>query len=147
MKRFVIVAVALALVPYASAELYKYIDSNGKTVYTDQPPSTVDSKQVKVQPSSPVGTPEKSAVERAKDLEKLRSKSLEEAKKAEVAEKNAQINQERCTQATGRYNALAQGGRMSRFNQQGEREMMGDDEIAAEKEKARAEMEQACKKS
>lgn len=147
MKRVVILAVAAALAPFASAELYKYIDANGKTVYTDQPPVTVDSKQVKVQQSSPVGTPEKSAVEREKDLEKLRSKSREEAKKTEVAEKNAQINQERCNQATARYNSLAQGGRISKFNQQGDREMMGDDEIEAEKQKAQVQMQEACKKS
>ena len=147
MKRVVILAVALALAPLASAELYKYIDSNGKTVYTDQPPSSVDPKQMKIQQSSPVGTPEKSAVEREKDLEKLRAKSRDEAKKSEVAEKNAQIAQERCNQATARYNALAQGGRISKFNQQGEREMMGDDELAAEKQKAQGQMEEACKKS
>jgi hypothetical protein len=147
MKRFLMLAVALALAPVASAELYKYIDSNGKTVYTDQPPPTVDSKQVKVQGSSPTGTPSKSALERDKELEKMRSKSREEAKKSDVAAKNAQIMEERCIQATGRYNALAQGGRISKFNAQGEREMMGDDEIAAEKEKARGQMEEACKKS
>lgn len=147
MKRFLMLAVALAIVPVASAELYKYIDSNGKTVYTDQPPPTVDSKQLKVQQSSPVGTPAKSALDREKELEKLRAKSREETKKSETAAKNAQIAEERCTQATGRYNALAQGGRISKFNAQGEREMMGDDEIAAEMEKARVQMEEACKKS
>lgn len=147
MKRVVMLAVAVALAPFASAELYKYIDANGKTVYTDQPPVTVDSKQVKVQESSPTGTPQKSALEREKELQKLRDKSREEAKKSDVAAKNAQIAEERCNQATGRYNALAQGGRISKFNQQGEREMMGDDEIEAEKEKARVQMEEACKKS
>ncbi len=147
MKRFLMLAAVLAIVPVASAELYKYIDKDGKTVYTDQPPPTVDSQQLRVQPSSPTGTPAKSAVEREKDLEKLRAKSREEAKKADVAAKNAQIAEERCTQATGRYNALDQGGRISKFNTQGEREMMGDDEIAAEKEKARVQMEEACKKS
>ncbi len=147
MKRFMIVALALALAPLASAELYKYIDSNGKTVYTDQPPAAVDSKQVKVQESSPTGTPQKSALDREKELQKSRDKSRDEAKKSEVTAKNAQIAAERCNQATGRYNALAQGGRISRFNQQGEREMMGDDEIAAETQKAKTEMEEACKKT
>lgn len=147
MKRLVILLVAAALVPVASAELYKYVDKDGKTVYTDQPPPTADSKQLRVQSSSPAGTPAKNALERDKELEKMRSKSREEAKKADVAAKNAQIAEERCTQATGRYNALAQGGRISKFNAQGEREMMGDEEIAAEKEKARAQMEEACKKT
>ena len=147
MKRLVMLAVALALAPFASAELYKYTDSNGKTVYTDQPPPSTDSTQVKVQPSSPAGSPQKSALDRDKELQKLRDKSRDDAKKSEAAAKNAQIAEERCNQATGRYNALAQGGRISKFNQQGEREMMGDDEIAAEKEKARVQMEEACKKS
>jgi hypothetical protein len=147
MKHVVMLAVALALAPFASAELYKYIDANGKTVYTDQPPVAVDSKQVKVQESSPAGAAQKSALDRDKEIQKARDKSRDEAKKAEVAAKNAQIAEERCNQATARYNALAQGGRISKFNQQGEREMMGDDEIEAEKEKARAQMEEACKKS
>jgi len=147
MKRFVMLAAALALAPLASAELYKYIDSNGKTVYTDQPPTSVDPKQLKVQPASPAGAPQKSALDRDKELQKARDKTKDEAKKSETAARNAQIAEERCTQATGRYNALAQGGRISKFNQQGDREMMGDDEIEAEKQKARAQMEEACKKS
>ena len=44
MKRILVLAIALAFAPLAGAELYKYVDKNGKTVYSDQPPANVDSQ-------------------------------------------------------------------------------------------------------
>ena len=38
MKTIVLLTCALAVATLASAQLYKYVDKNGKTVYTDQPP-------------------------------------------------------------------------------------------------------------
>jgi hypothetical protein len=50
MNRFVVLAIAIALAPAAWGQLYKYVDKDGKTVYTDQPPANTDSKAIKAPP-------------------------------------------------------------------------------------------------
>jgi len=72
MKRIVLLTCVLAVATLASAQLYKYVDKNGKTVYTDQPPPEADPKAMRI-PSSAVGSsqpPAKTAVQQDKDLQK-----------------------------------------------------------------------------
>src|SRR5439155_540750 len=85
MKRFVILACALALATAASAQLYKYVDEKGKTVYTAQPPPSSDPKQMKI-PSTATGgaaAPGKTYVQQDKELQKARDKANEGSKKAD----------------------------------------------------------------
>jgi hypothetical protein len=149
MKRIVILVFAFALAPLAGAQLYKYVDKDGKTVYSDQPPVNVDSKQVYIQsaPAAASPAPAKSALERDKELEKSRAKSREEAKKSDQASRDAQALEERCNQATNYHRGLLEGGRIAKYNDKGEKVLMDDQEIEAEREKARRQMEEACKKA
>lgn len=143
MRRLIVLAVALALAPMASAQLYKYVDKDGKTVYSDTPPPNVDSKQLNVQTgtSSP-SAGQKSFAERDKEAQKGRDESAKKA--ADASKKDAQ-NQQACEMARSNYNQFANGGRLQRINADGEREFMGDDEIDAAREKAQREMDAACK--
>jgi hypothetical protein len=124
--------------------MYKSVDSNGKTVYSDQPPANADAKQLNVPAAS--APAQKSAVERDKDAEKLRAEAREKAKKAELAEKNNQITETRCAQARGEYQTYTEGGKLAKTNEKGERVLMDDNEIEAERARARKVMEEACKK-
>jgi len=149
MKRIVILACALALAPFASAQLYKYVDQNGKTVYTDQPPPEADTKQMRI-PSTATGTspaPAKSAVQQEKEQQKGREKAKEGEKKAEETAARARAEEERCNSAKIAYMHYAQGGRISKYDEKGERVFLGDAEIDAERERAKAKMEEVCKKS
>jgi hypothetical protein len=140
MKRFVILAIALALSTTALAQLYKYVDKDGKTVYTDQPPSSVDPKQLKVQTGT--GTPpEKTAVQRDKDLQKGRD---EAAKKSDVAAAKAKENELKCSNARAEYDYYMAGGRMFKM-EKGERIPLGDAEIEVERERTRRAVDEACK--
>jgi hypothetical protein len=152
MKRFVILALACALAPVAMAQLYKYVDKDGKTVYSDQPPANLDSKQLNIQSGTSSSTPAataaaapKTAVERDREMQKSRDAVREGAKKADEGVKKAQADEERCQGARGAYQQYADGGRMHKYVN-GERVYLGDDEMAAEKERARREMDEACKK-
>src|SRR5258705_11866859 len=91
MNRIILLAVTLALAPAVSAQLYKYVDKDGKTVYSDQPPANVESKQLRIQAAPPTAAaPEKSALDKDKELEKGRRAGGENAKKAEQAPKASQ---------------------------------------------------------
>lgn len=143
MKKMIVLAVMCALAPLASAQLYKYVDKNGKTVYTDQPPPDAEAKPMANVP--PPAAPSKSYVERDKELQKGRDKAKDEAKKADEKSKYEAAKAERCRQATEAARIYEQGGRLQRRNAAGESEFMSDEEIEAARQKSRREMDEACK--
>ena len=149
MNRIILLAVALALAPAVSAQLYKYVDKDGKTVYSDQPPANVDSKQLRIQAGPPTASaPVKSALDKDKELEKGRKAESEKAKKGEQAAKASQNAEERCAVARSNYQLYADSsGRFTKRNAAGERVYLEEKEVEAERQKARAEMDEACKKT
>jgi hypothetical protein len=146
MKRIVILACALALAPVVSAQMYKYVDKDGKTVYTDQPPPSADPKQVNI-PSAATGgsAPAKTYVERDKELQKARDKVKEGEKKSGETSAKAREDEERCQAARTALQHYTEGGRISRYNEKGERVLLGDAEIDTERDKARRQVAQDCK--
>jgi hypothetical protein len=149
MKRLILLALTLAAAPLAVAQLYKYVDKDGKTVYSDQPPANVDSKQLRVPtaPAAAAPAPAKTAIEKDKELEKVRKDSREATKKADDTAQRAREAEEKCSTATGNYKQWEAGGRFTKRTESGERVYMDEAEQAAEKEKARSIMDQACKKA
>ena len=141
MKRFIILALVLGLAPAAFAQLYKYVDKDGKTVYSDSPPANVDSKQLNI-PTGGTTAPPKSALERDKELQKGRD---DQAKKEADAAKLAAKKDVDCEAAKRNLAQWTNGGRMQRTNEKGEREFLGDDEIDAGRAKAQKQLDDACK--
>ncbi len=146
MKRIIVLAAACLIAPLASAQLYKYVDKDGKTVYTDQPPPDAAAKPMGNIPTGPAPGA-KSFVERDKELQKGRDKAKDEAKKADEKSRLAAQREENCKQATANARMYEEGGRFMKTNEQGERVFMGDGEIEAAKVKSRRDVEEACKKS
>jgi len=146
MKRIAAVAALVAFVPLAGAELYKYVDKNGRTVYADQPPAGIDSKVVKDANVSSAAPP-KTALEKDKALEKGRKEAREKADKADKTAARDREQEQRCQQARQNVQAYQEGGRMYKYNDKGEREFMGEEDIAAGLKKAQRDMDEACKKS
>jgi type IV secretory pathway VirB10-like protein len=149
MKRVLAIAAALAFAPLAGAQLYKYTDKDGKTVYTDQPPPTVQAKPIAAPPPPPpapapakAATGNKSAVERDKEAEKGREQAQ---KKEDEAAKKAQQAEQRCNQARTTLQQYSAGGRLMKYNEKGEREYMSDEEIAKGRVSAQREVDEACK--
>ncbi len=145
MKRLIVIALGLALAPLAGAQLYKYIDKDGKTVYTDQPPASAKSESIRVQPASPPSAAPKTSLERDKELQKARDAQKEKGKKADESAKAAQDKEANCNTAKVAYQHYQDGGKIIKYNAQGERELMSDDEIAAGLVKSKREMDEACK--
>ena len=145
MTRTLILALALALgATAATAQLYKYTDpKTGKTVYTDQPPVGQDSKAVNIKGGA--GASGKTAVEQDKALDKGRKKVADDAKKAGDDKERAAKAEAHCNAAKQNAQIYEQGGRISKLNAQGERELLTDEEIEAKRASSRREMEEACK--
>ena len=145
MKKIIVLAVMCALAPLASAQLYKYVDKNGKTVYTDQPPPDAEAKPMGNIPSAPAGAG-KTYVERDKELQKSRDKAKDEAKKADEKSRANAEREEACRQATAQANMYDAGGRFMTINAQGEKVYMTDEEIEAAKQKSHRDVDELCKK-
>jgi hypothetical protein len=150
MKRILIAAAVLALAPLASAQLYKHVDKDGRTVYTDQPPANADAKRINVPaspPPAPAASGNKSYMERDKEAEKGRKAAREKQEKADQAGKVAQENEQRCAHARTAYQQYEAGGRIYKLDAKGERVYLDDAELEAQRNRSRREMEEACKKS
>src|SRR5476649_1358282 len=112
MKSLLVLALALAAAPFASAQMYKYIDKDGKTVYSDQAPPNTDTKQLNI-PSGgfssalAAAAAPKTAVDRDKDLQKGRDEARDRAKKADDAVKQAEAKDQQCSAAKNAYQMYA----------------------------------------
>jgi hypothetical protein len=146
LKRLAVLALGLAVSSLAGAQLYKSIDKDGKTVYSDQPPATGDSKQIRVQTGggpSDAPAPKAGADKKAQKAEDPKDKG----KKAEDAAKEADRKKAACEQAKIRYQALVDGGRIYKYTPSGDREYMSDEEIETGRAQSKREMDEACKPS
>ncbi|HVF63998.1 MAG TPA: DUF4124 domain-containing protein [Casimicrobiaceae bacterium] len=134
-------------VPVASAALYKWVDANGRTVYSDQPP-TGNVKSDLVNPAAPNANPT-AAKELAQKEAEFRKRQTDKADDAKKAEK-AQSDKDKLTLFCNQARVQAAGLRrtdvpMYRLNDKGDRVVM--DEAARKAEIARLDQlvkEQKC---
>ncbi len=170
---FIAIAVLLAAAT-VTAQVYKWVDKDGKVQYSDIPPSPdakgVDPKKVDVRAAagnaapantkdapkdaskaaktaakdSPKDAP-KSLADRAKDSDKRRTDEAAAAKKSADDDQVAKANQARCKDAT-RYMAELNSGRpIGSTDDAGGRKILDDDGRNAEIAKVRSVMNESCK--
>ncbi|MGE0357476.1 MAG: DUF4124 domain-containing protein [Burkholderiales bacterium] len=146
MKRILVLACALAASTAAMAQLYKWVDKDGRVTYSDQPPPAQESKQLNIGGGAP--TPARpSATERDKELEKSRQDAREKAKLADAAAKKAQLDEENCNRARAYLRTVTDGGRIATYDAKGERVLLDDEQIEQERVKAQKAVDESCKSS
>ena len=84
-------------------------------------------------------------MQRDKEVEKTREKSRDAAKKTDQTTREAQANSERCAIARNNFKTYEIEGRVQKYNAEGDRVYLSDEEIATERERTRREMDEACK--
>ena len=146
MKRTLVLACALAVSSAAFGQLYKWVDKDGKVTYSDQPPVAQQSKQLNLGTGQPAAAP-RSAVERDKELEKSRAEAREKAKVASDKERKAEIDRDNCEKARAYLRTVEAGGRIATVDAKGEPILLDDQQIEAERAKARKAVDEACKPS
>ena len=153
----------------ASAQMYKWVDANGKVQYSDKPPpSNIKTEKLRAPPpaaapSAPPGGAaaageakggaQKDAAKAgpktaAEQEQAFRKRQLEAAKaQEEEAKKQAQASDkaENCRRAKAAVANLQLGGRQVRIDDKGERVYLEDQQIAQETAKAEQEAAAACK--
>ena len=168
MKKALLLLILMALPLMVHAQVYKWKDASGKTIYSDVPPpsnvkqeSIIGSKPVtpaaapSVAPVAPAATatagapaaasdPKKAAAD--KDAEARKRQEEAEAAKKEDKAKQAELEQRQknCAAAKSNYDLYKIGGRIAKANDKGERVYLGDAEIAAGLAQAQKEIDQYC---
>ena len=137
---------AAAVAPLSHAALYKWVDANGRVVYSDQPPVGVKSELVGA--AAPPSNPDamKELANKDAELKKRQSDRVEEANKSAKARAEAQKLATFCSQA--RTQALGMRRTdvaMYRLNEKGERVPMDEAARKAEADRLDAMVkEQKC---
>jgi hypothetical protein len=130
-------AVGLLLASTVGAALYKWTDSNGRVVYSDQPP-TGDVKYESVTGAAPPANPNaaKDLANRELELRKRQADRAESAAKADKARADIEKRQEICVQARGRIRQLDSSNPdlLYRYNAKGERVTLDAEQRAKELE-------------
>jgi hypothetical protein len=117
-----IAVVAAALALPALAATYKWVDANGRVVYSDQPPGAGQKYEV-VGTAAPPDNPNAAREMASKEMElrKLQKDRVEDAKKAEKTRADAQKRADVCTQARAAVRTYESDQPLVTTNAKGER--------------------------
>lgn len=146
---FAVLALALAS-GAAHAQVYKCVDANGKTVYSQSPcPSsakstTIDSRPAPIAPAPAAKAKDSDPRKAEQEFKKRQLEEQEAEKKAAAKSEESAQKKENCERARGSLAQYEAGGRITRFKPNGEREFLTDDEMAQEKARAQALVQQWC---
>ncbi len=150
--RVVLLALLLLAAP-AQAQLYKWVDANGRVQYSDRKPTDTRQQPQEVRNTvSSIGSQStgaaaggKSAADLDKDFQKRRQEQADAQQKQQQAAAEQKQNSEACDSARRNLAALNSGQRIARFNQQGEKTYLDDSNRVRETERAQQQVQTNCK--
>lgn len=154
--RTLIVIAMLALALPAAGQPYRWVDAEGRVQYSDRPPvGNTKAAPVKNAAGSVSGTggtgnanaapAPKSTAEQEQAFRKRLADREEGAKKQAELDSERRRKADACDHAKRALVGLEQSGRQVRFESNGERTYLSEEQVEAEKAKARSEITTACK--
>jgi hypothetical protein len=145
-----LIAVATLLAGSAGAEMYRWVDENGRVQYSDQPPpATVNQKKemrarVKVKPAPAAAEAAPTYVDQEAEFRKRQVDKAQKEAAEQKAQEEAAAKQRNCQQARQHLTTLQSGMRITRANAQGEQEYLDDAQIAEELQRAQKAAGEWC---
>lgn len=155
-----LVGAAVLLASMSVMAQFQWIDGNGRRVYSDKPPpasvpdeNILSGSRVPLQPQgraaeSPANEPGEPGdaeaqepggapgVDEELEERKARAEAQQREREERVQAEQAAARAENCRRARNLKTGLASGVRMARMNDQGEREVLGDEQRAEEMRRA-----------
>ena len=140
----------------AGAQMYKWIDKDGKVRYGDTPPPGSKTSSVKAPQSGGAAPAPATAAKDAKqgpltpaeqeqEYRKRRQDAEKAGKKSEQEQQAKSEKGEGCERTREYLRSLESGQRIARTNPSGERYYMDENQVAQEVAKAQQAVQQACK--
>ena len=154
MRQLLTIVSMLVLATAAQAGVTRWVDAEGKVHYSDQkPPPTARSQKnldLTNNPTLPQAAPdsiggEKNLAEKALESRKRRVQAEETAAKQARDQEEEKSRKANCAQARHQMQALQDGYRISKFNEQGERVFLEDKDRAPAIEEAKKSVDSWCK--
>src|SRR6266496_1990030 len=153
MIRIALFAFTLLGLATAQAQVYKCVGAGGKIFYSQDPcpagmkPGAMSRKPTSAPAAAPAAAPADKAAkgEPAKSAApKTAAEQAKAAKESEEKSAEAQRKQENCRNAQERLAQYGIGGRVARYNAQGERYYLDDAQIEQEKVRAGTDVSKFC---
>ena len=140
----------------AFAQMYRWVDKDGKVRYGDTPPPGAKTSTVKAPQSggaAPDSAPaakdaKKGPLTPAEQEQEYRKRQEEAAKAGKKTEQEQQAKSEKgeaCARTKEYLSTLQSGQRIARTNPSGERYYMSEEQVAQETAKAQQAVQQTCK--
>ncbi len=124
--KYSLFAILLLFSASASCELNKWVDSEGKVHYSDEPPpADVKARTLKA-PTAPAASTGRSTAERDAEWKKSQRSKEEAQKKATEEAENAQQMKAHCDAERSNLKLLQEGGRIAILDANGERSYIDD---------------------
>lgn len=157
---------ACCLLSLAATAQWQWLDKDGRKVFSDRsPPPDIQEKNILKRPgarsasaeplerpaetaSMPQGAsnqPKLSGIDKALTEQKKKAEEAELAKRKTEEDRLAKSKTESCTRAKQAKSSFDSGVRISRINEQGEREVMDESARIAEIKRIQAIMDADCK--
>jgi hypothetical protein len=148
--KILVMALGLALLSFtATAEVYRWVDAQGRVHYSDRPDSE-NAKPVGIysRPSNPEAIAKRTQAEKEQWQQadtQAQKQSADAAAGKAVTQDMAKIQKERCTKAKEDYRVATESQRLYRVGKSGEREYLTDAEITEARVNTRKALAEACK--
>lgn len=157
---------ACCFLSLAASAQWQWLDKDGRKVFSDRSPppeileknilkrpggrsATVESldrpSETASLPQGPASLPKLSGVDKALTEQKKKAEEAELAKRKTEEDRLIKVRAENCTRAKQAKSSFDAGVRISRINEQGEREVMDENARAAEIKRIQAIMDADCK--
>jgi len=151
MIRISLALAALAAALPAYAQVYKCVEG-ARTVYS-QTPCPANSQSITINRNAPTTPPPgeaktaapKSTADQEQAFRKRQQEQQKTQKKDDDKVAESREKQERCNSARSQLAQYEQGGRITRYDDKGERYLLDDSQLAQETARARAQVDQWCK--
>jgi hypothetical protein len=153
MSQIKILAVMVGILGAATAQagdVYKYVDAQGKTMYTDKPipgavlVSTGTPRPVEAAQRTYAAQQASNAQQLAASNQRIAETQTNTAAASAVAQDLAKSRTERCKKAREIYEQRINSQRLYRPGKDGEREYLSEAELAQARVDARKEMDSIC---
>jgi hypothetical protein len=152
-KTLAVIAGVLGCAAAQAGDVYKYIDGQGKTMYTDKPiPGAVlvssgNPRPVEAAQRSYAAQQAASSQQLAASNQRIAESQSNASAAAAVAKDLAATQSDRCKKARENYEQRINSQRLYRTGKDGEREYLSDAELAQSRVDARREMDSICASS
>jgi len=149
MRRMLIIllATSIAMSSVAMAEVYKWVDKEGRVHYSDRPePGAVILAIVsrRTDPEAIAQRSEAASSQRQQDATRDQQRRSDQTSAATVQRDVATARQEQCRKAREQYTVAIESIRLYRVGKDGEREYLNETELAEARLAAKKNLDAAC---